>query len=47
MDITFDVENRLYPLASKSDAMKFEIVINAWSLLLGLWTIAVSWRRAR
>jgi len=46
MDITFDVENHLYPLAAKSDAMKFEIVINAWSLALGLWTIAVSWRRA-
>jgi hypothetical protein len=47
MDITFDVENHLYPLATHSDAMKFEIVINAWSLLLGLWTVAASWTRAR
>jgi hypothetical protein len=47
MDITFDVENNLYPLAANSDAMKFEIVINAWSLMLGLWTIATSWRHTR
>ncbi len=45
MDITFDVENHLYPLAAHSDAMKFEIVINAWSLILGVVTVAVSWRR--
>jgi len=47
MDITFDVENHLYPLAAHSDAMKFEMVINAWSLLLGIATIVVSWRHAR
>lgn len=47
MDITFDLENHLYPLAAHSDAMKFEIVINAWSLLLGLWTTAASWTHAR
>jgi hypothetical protein len=46
MDITFDVENHLYPLAAQSDAMKFEIVINAWSLVLGIVTVATSWRRA-
>src|SRR5271155_4275964 len=47
MDITFDVENHLYPLATHSDAMKFEVVINAWSLLLGIATVAVSWRHPR
>src|SRR5215469_4403655 len=47
MDITFDVENHLYPLAAHSDAMKFEIVINVWSLLLGIATTVVSWRHAR
>ena len=47
MDITFDVENHLYPLAAHSDAMKFEIVINAWSLILGAVTTAYSWRAAR
>jgi hypothetical protein len=45
MDIAFDVENRLYPLAAQSGAMRFEILINVWSLLLGIAT--VSWRRAR
>ena len=47
MDITFDVENHLYPLAAHSDAMKFEIVINAWSLVLGIVTVSISWRSAR
>jgi len=46
MDITFDLENHLYPLAAQSDAMKFEIVINAWSLIMGAITIFASWRRA-
>lgn len=45
MDITFDIENHLYPLAATSDAMKFEVIINAWSLVLGLVTVFVSWRR--
>lgn len=45
MDITFDVENNLYPLAATSNAMIFEIVINVWSLGLGIMTTAVSWRR--
>ena len=45
MDITFDVENHLYSLAARSDAMKFEIVINAWSLLLGVVAVVQSWRR--
>ncbi len=46
MDITFDLENHLYLLADRSDAMKFEIFINVWSLLLGAITAALSWRRA-
>jgi hypothetical protein len=45
MDITFDIENHLYPLAAISAPMKFEAVINAWSLLLGIATVFVSWRR--
>jgi hypothetical protein len=45
MDITFDVENGLYAAAARSDPMKFEILINVWSLALGLVTIALSWRR--
>jgi hypothetical protein len=47
MDITFNLENGLYPLARASNAMRFEILINGWSLVLGIITIAGSWRRAR
>ena len=46
MDITFDVENGMYALAPANDAMKFEVFINATTLLLGGWTIAASWRSA-
>ena len=46
MDITFDVENEMYDLVLSSPQMQFELVINAWSLLLGLWTIAACWIRA-
>jgi hypothetical protein len=46
MDITFDAENGMYALASANDAMKFEVFINATTVLLGLWAIAASWRRA-
>jgi hypothetical protein len=45
MDITFDVENRMYVLAATNDAMKFEVFINASCLILGIWTLLVSWRR--
>jgi hypothetical protein len=45
MDITFDVENGMYALAAASDAMKFEIFINATCVILGVWTLLVSWRR--
>jgi hypothetical protein len=47
MDITFDVENGLYALASTKDAMKFEVFINVTTLILGAWTIMASWRRAQ
>jgi hypothetical protein len=45
MDITFDVENGMYAMAGANDAMKFEVFINVTCVLLGLWTLAVSWRR--
>jgi hypothetical protein len=44
MDITFDIENGLYALVAHSDPMKFELVINMWSLALGIATIILSWR---
>ena len=46
MDITFDVENGMYAMAAANDAMKFEVFINVTTVLLGVWTIAASWRRA-
>ena len=46
MDITFDVENGMYAMAAANDAMKFEVFINVTTLVLGVWTILVSWRRA-
>jgi len=45
MDITFDVENGMYALARTNDAMKFEVFINATSVLLGIATLVISWRR--
>lgn len=45
MDITFDVENGMYAMASANDAMKFEIFINASCVILGLATLLISWRR--
>ena len=47
MDITFNLENRLYPLARASNAMRFEVLINGWSLVFGAIVIAASWRRTR
>ena len=47
MDMTFNTENGMYALAATNDAMKFEIFINATSLVLGLWTLVVSWPRSR
>lgn len=46
MDITFDVENNMYAAAAHSAAMQFEILINAWSLVLGIVAVASGWRRA-
>jgi len=45
MDITFDIENGMYALASSNDAMKFEIFINISCMTLGVWTLIASWRR--
>jgi hypothetical protein len=45
MDIAFNVENGMYALAGVNDAMKFEVFINVTTLILGIWTLAVSWPR--
>ena len=46
MDITFDIENGLYALVPRSPPMQFELLINAWSLALGITAIVMSWKRA-
>jgi hypothetical protein len=46
MDITFNVENGLYAMLATSAAMKFELLINVWTLALGIWTIVVCWKSA-
>jgi hypothetical protein len=47
MDITFDLENGLYALVPNSRPMQFELLINLWSLALGIVTLVVSWKRTR
>jgi hypothetical protein len=47
MDITFDVENGMYAMAAANDAMKFEAFINITTVLLGVVTLALSWRAIR
>lgn len=46
MDITFDVNNNLYALLPSSTQMQFELLINAWTLALGTWTVLECWQRA-
>ena len=46
MDITFDAENGMYAMAAANGAMKFEVFINVTTVLLGVWTLLASWRRA-
>jgi hypothetical protein len=46
MDITFNVENGLYAMLATSGPMRFEAMVNLWSLVLGTGTIILCWRRA-
>ena len=45
MDITFNIQNNLYPLVATSSQMKFELFINVWTLLLGVALIVCLWPR--
>lgn len=45
MDIAFDLENGLYALVPHSAPMQFELTINLWSLVFGIWAVAEGWRR--
>ena len=45
MDITFNIQNKLYSLVASSNQMKFEVVINVWTLALGIILIISLWPR--
>jgi len=43
MDITFNIQNGLYPLIALSNEMVFELIINLWTLVLGTTLIVYLW----
>ena len=43
MDITFNLQNNLYSLLATSSQMKLELVVNIWTLSLGIILIAYTW----
>ncbi|MDH5390107.1 MAG: hypothetical protein OEX10_03025 [Candidatus Bathyarchaeota archaeon] len=43
MDITFNIQNGLYPLIALSNQMVLELVINLWTLVLGITLILHLW----
>ena len=45
MDITFNIQNKLYPLLITSSQMRFELMINVWTLALGIAIIVSLWPR--
>jgi hypothetical protein len=45
MDITFNIENNLYPLAAHSFQMVIEIFVNSWTLGFGVMSLLMIWRR--
>jgi len=45
MDITFNVENKLYRLISTSNEMKLELAANIWLLSVGVILIIYLWTR--
>jgi hypothetical protein len=45
MDVTFNIQNKLYRLIGKSGQIKFELFINLWTLGLGITLIVLFWPR--
>jgi len=43
MDITFNIQNNMYPLIALSNEMVFELIINLWTLVLGIVLITYLW----
>ena len=45
MDVTFNVQNKLYKLIQTSSQMKFEVFINVWTLGFGIALLIFLWPR--
>jgi len=45
MDLTFNIQNRLWHLLATSNQMRFELLIILWTLGLGMGLIVYSWPR--
>ena len=45
MDVTFNIQNKLYHLVGTLGQMKFELFINLWTLGLGIALIVYLWPR--
>lgn len=45
MDVTFNIQNKLYRLIVSSSQMKFEVFINIWTLGLGIALLIFLWPR--
>ena len=45
MDVTFNLQNKLYRLVTTSGQMKFEVFLNIYALGLGIALIACLWPR--
>ena len=45
MDVTFNVENKLYHLISTSNEMKIELAANLWFLSVGVILLIYLWTR--
>jgi hypothetical protein len=43
MDVTFNVQNKLYQYIKNSGQMKFEVFINIWTIGFGISCIALMW----
>ena len=45
MDVTFNIQNKLYRLVATSGQMKFEVFLNSFALGFGIALIACLWSR--
>ena len=43
MDVTFNVQNKLYQYIKKSGQMKFEVFVNVWTIGFGISCISLMW----